>query len=111
MSVALLAGKFTGTQNIDEELLLHLVGSHHGRCRPFAPVVEDLAPVDVWFNGWRANSDHRLETAGSGICECFWRLTRRYGWYGLAYLETLVRLADHRQSEAEEDREELHACE
>jgi CRISPR-associated endonuclease/helicase Cas3 len=105
MSVALLAG-FTAAENIDEDLLLHLVGSHHGRCRPFAPVVVDLTPVDVSFNGWGANSDHRLEMAGSGISERFWRLTRRYGWYGLAYLETLVRLADHRQSEAEEDREE-----
>jgi CRISPR-associated endonuclease/helicase Cas3 len=86
MSVALLAG-FTAAENIDEDLLLHLVGSHHGRCRPFAPVVVDLTPVDVSFNGWGANSDHRLEMAGSGISERFWRLTRRYGWYGLAYLE------------------------
>jgi CRISPR-associated endonuclease/helicase Cas3 len=107
MSVALLAGRFTGAENIDQELLLHLVGSHHGRCRLFAPVVHDLAPVDVSFNGWGANSAHLLERAGSGVSERFWRLTRRYGWYGLAYLETLVRLADHRQSEAEEDREEL----
>jgi CRISPR-associated endonuclease/helicase Cas3 len=106
MSVALLAGRFTGEESVDEELLLHLVGSHHGRCRPFAPVVDDLEPVDVSFNGWGTKSDHRLDRAGSGITERFWRLTRRYGWYGLAYLEAIVRLADHRQSEAEEDREE-----
>ncbi len=106
MSVALLAGRFGDDKTIDGDLLLHLVGGHHGRCRPFAPVVADLTPVDVSFNGWGANSDHGLERAGSGISERFWRLTRRYGWYGLAYLEALVRLADHRQSEAEEDRAE-----
>ena len=106
MSVALLTSQFTGSENVDEELLLHLVGSHHGRCRPFAPVVQDSAPVAVSFRGWGASSSHLLERAGSGISERFWRLTRRFGWYGLAYLETLVRLADHRESEAEEDREE-----
>lgn len=106
MSVALLAGRLPDSDRFDEELLLHLVGSHHGYCRPFAPVVPDLAPVEVEFDGWSANSDHKLERIGSGIGERFWRLTRRYGWYGLAYMEALVRLADHRQSEAEEDREE-----
>jgi CRISPR-associated endonuclease/helicase Cas3 len=106
MSVALLGGHPEAFSELDFDLLLHLIGSHHGRCRPFAPVVaEDPNPVTVSYDGWTASSDHVLDRAGSGVCDRFWRLTRRYGWFGLAYLEALVRLADWQESEAEEDRE------
>ena len=101
-SVALLSQGIDGIDDVDNDLLLHLIGSHHGRCRPFAPVIEDADPIAVTYLGWSACSDHKLENLGSGVSDRFWLLTRRYGWYGLAYLETLVRLADHRQSAAEE---------
>jgi CRISPR-associated endonuclease/helicase Cas3 len=105
MSMALLRDHCEDFAGVGFDLLLHLVASHHGRCRPFASVVEDGDPVHVTYNGWRAATDHRLESADSGVCERFWRLTRRYGWYGLAYLEALVRLADCQQSEAEQNEE------
>ena len=104
-SVALLDGCGNEFVGFDFDLLLHLIASHHGRCRPFAPVVDDGERVDVAYGSWQASSDHRLARAGSGVCERFWRLTRRYGWYGLCYIETLVRLADQRQSEAEQNEE------
>jgi CRISPR-associated endonuclease/helicase Cas3 len=102
MSVALLAPHVEDAGDVDPELLLHLVASHHGRCRPFAPVVKDAEPLEVQHGHWRARSDHGLERVGSGVSERFWTLTRRYGWYGLAYLESLMRLGDQRQSEAEQ---------
>lgn len=90
----------------DPELVLHLVGSHHGFCRPFAPVVTDNEPLHVEH----ATLDHRmsagsatgLERLDSGVPQRFWRLVRRYGWWGLAWLEALMRLADHRCSEDEQ---------
>lgn len=90
----------------DRDLVLHLLASHHGRCRCFAPVVKDDKPVDVAlsWNGQAlaASSATGLERLDSGVAERFWALIRKYGWWGLAFLETCVRLADHRASEQEE---------
>ncbi len=89
------------------DLLLHLVESHHGYCRPFAPVVEDGAPVKVSVdfsgNTYVASSATGLERLDAGPAERYWRLTRRYGWWGLVWLESILRLADHRRSEWEEN--------
>lgn len=89
------------------DLLLHLVGSHHGHCRPFAQVVEDGMPVQVSVgfagNTYVASSATGLERLDAGPAERYWRLTRRYGWWGLAWLEAMLRLADHRRSEWEEN--------
>ncbi|SPF56366.1 putative CRISPR-associated helicase Cas3, Anaes-subtype [Candidatus Sulfopaludibacter sp. SbA4] len=104
MSVALLQEHRAEFADVDFDLLLHLVGSHHGRCRPFAPVVVDPERLDVRYGDWRGGSDHGLERVGSGVSERFWQLTQRYGWYGLAYLESMVRIADQRRSEAEQEK-------
>jgi len=88
------------------DLLLHLIESHHGHCRPFAPVVEDGAPVQVSVDfadkTYTASSATGLERLDAGPAERYWHLTRRYGWWGLAWLEAMLRLADHRRSEWEE---------
>lgn len=90
----------------DSELVLHLIASSHGRCRPLAPVIADASAgamgwaVDGFTMAWSGPTE--LEKLDSGVAERFWRLTRRYGWWGLAYLEAILRLADHRASESAE---------
>jgi len=88
------------------DLILHLIASHHGHARPFAPVVIDEDPPDVSVGDVSITGMERKETPphrlDSGIAERFWMLTHRFGWWGLAYLEGLLRLADG-QASADED--------
>jgi CRISPR-associated endonuclease/helicase Cas3 len=85
------------------ELILHLIGVHHGHCRPFAPVIEDATSETATFmhkgKTLKASTTTGLERLDSGVAERFWRMVRRYGWWGSAYLEAIVRLADWHVSE------------
>lgn len=116
----------------DWELVLHLVGTHHGRGRPFPPTVLDLKPQQVSVEVeshppgtgllisetmkqekgathsaselLTARSDHGLERLNAGWVGQFWQLVPRYGAWGLAYLEALLRLADYARSAQEQAR-------
>jgi CRISPR-associated endonuclease/helicase Cas3 len=100
----------------DIELVMHLVASHHGHCRPFAPAIEDIAPVNVILDDHESNtfgattfgptsSAHELYRLDSPLADRFWSLVGKYGWLELCWLETIIRLADHRASEDEEGSE------
>lgn len=91
----------------DLDLVLHLVATHHGSCRPFAPVVSDTQPLEIrtTYAGQdlSVSSAHGLEDLAAGIPDRFWRVHERYGPWGIAFLETLLRLADHRRSQWERE--------
>ena len=88
----------------DRELVLHLVGTHHGCSRSFPPIRKDDSPQLLRYehNGHVMTTDSDLvnTSLASAMTDRFWRLVDRYGYYGLAWLETILRLADHRASEA-----------
>ena len=115
----------------DADLVLHLVGTHHGFGRPLpqiradgqpqlltaagrfhdgsfrlCPVGEDDSPAQQNNGGalrMSASSDLAATPLALEMADRFWRLQERYGHHGLAWLEAILRLADHQQS-AEEER-------
>ena len=87
----------------DRDLVLHLIGTHHGWGRPLPPIVEDPEPqtLSYIFDGYSIEAQLDLPESSMALdmADRFWRLVERYGYYGLAWLESILRLADHRQSE------------
>lgn len=111
MSVAMLPQSSPAlTSAQDPQLVCHLIGTHHGRGRPFIPVVRNGDPVEVELTHGGAklcsNSCHCLERLDSGWVDRFWELVRRYGPWGLAFLEAILQLADHQCSEEEQVQKE-----
>ena len=91
----------------DPELVLWLIGTHHGLGRPFFSFVEDdpepeLLPclnVTSWHPSLAGPQTLAFSHLGKSWTDLFESLKRRYGPWGLAHLEAIVRLADHRASE------------
>jgi len=72
-----------------QELVMHLIAAHHGRARPHFPMDEAFDPE----RNTQAAAALAIETPRR-----FARLQRKYGRWGLAYLESLVRAADYAAS-------------
>src|ERR1043166_2415929 len=89
----------------DPDLVSHLIGTHHGYARPFAPVIQDDVDVSIKLETppLVGSNRHRLDSIGSGWTDQFWSLVQRYGYWGLCYLEAILRIADHRQSQEEQE--------
>jgi CRISPR-associated endonuclease/helicase Cas3 len=88
----------------DTDLALYLIGTHHGQGRPF------FSHVDPWDKHERVLRDTTLPPGpgaerldfdyhGYDWSSLFAALRGRYGAWGLALLEAVLRLADHRASE------------
>lgn len=74
-----------------QDLVLHLVAAHHGRARPHFPEEEAFDPEC---------SEEEVQRNYSETPRRFARLQQKYGRWGLAYLESLVRTADMLASQA-----------
>ena len=71
------------------DLILHLIAAHHGNARPTIPWAGcELGPPSV------------LESKSGDAAMRFARLQKRYGPWGLAWLEAIVRAADQSASKA-----------
>ncbi|MGW4463089.1 type I-G CRISPR-associated helicase/endonuclease Cas3g [Micromonospora sp. NPDC004704] len=79
-------------EDVDPALVLHLIASHHGRSRGLLPPVVDREPVKVVVPGLPVLGTE--ETVEWQSPTQFDQLNTEYGRWGLALLETVVRLAD-----------------
>jgi CRISPR-associated endonuclease/helicase Cas3 len=81
---------------VDPDLVIHLIASHHGYGRPLLPPVTDPSPVavEVVLDGAVKTKLDSADTVDWDGPRRFSRLCERYGLWGLALLEAVVRLAD-----------------
>jgi CRISPR-associated endonuclease/helicase Cas3 len=77
--------EFTNQPDEVRELVLHLLAAHHGRARPHFP-------ADEAFD--RESAVEVAAQLAPQIPRRYARLQRKYGRWGLAFLESLVRAAD-----------------
>jgi CRISPR-associated endonuclease/helicase Cas3 len=85
-------------EGCDPELVAHLVSTHHGRARPLLPPTLDNSPETV--HAVLPGSPGPVTAMSDALLmdwtqpERFERLAARYGWWGLALMESILRLAD-----------------
>ena len=95
----------SGLNDEEQDLLVHLVVSHHGKGRPLVVPVADGTPESVQWtfdDGLDVRVAADLSQTDWGQPARFRRLNEKFGPWGLALLETLVRQADHEVSAATE---------
>jgi CRISPR-associated endonuclease/helicase Cas3 len=85
-------GDFSGLMEEASDLAQHAVAAHHGRARPHFPAVESFDPE---------LKDEVVAVLLREVPLRFDRLQRRYGRWGLAWLESILRAADVLGSEEE----------
>ena len=99
----------------DPALVLWLIGTHHGFGRPFFGFVDSHEGGSsheglyacLGVEHWRLASEPGPQSMAFDLDGADWpamyeQLRQRYGTWGLAHLEAVLRLADHRASESEQ---------
>lgn len=83
-------------ESVDAALVRHLIVSHHGKARPLLPPLLDPEAPKTRFevDGMEVTVDGAPSQVDWKQPARFEALNERYGWWGLALLECLVRLAD-----------------
>jgi CRISPR-associated endonuclease/helicase Cas3 len=84
------------SEDLDRDLVVHLVAAHHGCSRPLLPPIADSHPekVEVEVSGGRKELFDTSVTVDWASPGRFEKLCGTYGRWGLAWLESIVRLAD-----------------
>lgn len=104
LSERIAAQRLIDETTVDVELVLHLVASHHGRARPLMPPVLDRHPVKIAVDQLGMFASHM--PVDWNAVDRFDSLNTRYGRWGLALLESIVRLADIWASQRNEGAEQ-----
>jgi CRISPR-associated endonuclease/helicase Cas3 len=89
---ARIAAVRSADMDIDRELAIHLVASHHGRARALLPPTYDSAPEKIGVPGH--GDFESSDTVDWTQPARFVALNCAYGRWGLALMEAIVRLAD-----------------
>jgi CRISPR-associated endonuclease/helicase Cas3 len=107
-SVRLAAARLAQGAAVDDpDLLLWLIGTHHGHGRPFFPHDDDwdshpMILLDLPLGPGPGPDKLDFEWDGADWVGLMERLRARYGLWDLAFLEACLRLADHRASAVEQ---------
>ena len=87
------------------DLALHLIANHHGHARPSLPWWSGepgfSIPMDIDGCELDVSSGSDLGAIDSPVIDRFWSLCVSVGYWRLALLEAILRLADWSQSKAE----------
>jgi CRISPR-associated endonuclease/helicase Cas3 len=81
---------FAVLSDTERDIVLHIVAAHHGRARPHFP-------SDEIFD-YTSDSLEELASLATEIPRRFARLQERFGRWGLAWLESILRAADYAAS-------------
>lgn len=97
-------------KNGSDPLALMLTQSHHGHGRPVMRTMEDLGDELAPFKAIVLSEEYEVtpsdlapHIANQSVIDRFWQHVREYGWYGLAYMEAIFRLADQAASLKEQE--------